>query len=548
LNWTRPCGTRILAEHREHAAIPGRHASGDQELPTPGKVLAPSSTTQSPPPIEVGTTLSFPLADSRYQADGTCQYVGEHIYIFVEDRSWDTNGGSILQSHVDDLGELFDRSSPADPERGVYDLVVEAFGEPPDVDGYDRIFLFVLDIADSRIVGYFDPRVAAHEVPELRRDVLYVDEVAVRHRSYLAHGTLAHEFQHLIHWGHDPDEEPWVNEGLSGYAEEVAGFPEADSTMVAAFLERPGTDLVQWVTRSRNYGMTYLFMSFVAERYGPELIHRIVEAPRNGVAGIGSALQAADTGEDFKDVWSRWVAGNYASDDPRYGYKAIKGRRVVVTPVEAWDLPLGPIGSSVPGQWGSTPILFRTPGDLTIDFRGEDIGRFFLWSYTMRSGSASLDEVPIDTHNVGRVSVAGIDSLALIVGRTTRVGPDFEISARVPVLTVIAAQLPDACQLAPAFPNPFNSSVQVPFRLDQPSHTRLSVYDGLGRRVLGLLSRSMPAGAHTVSWDGRDETGRQVGSGRYQVRMEVRPGVDNLEAVPGQSPSLVFVDGITLIK
>ena len=116
------------------------------------------------------------------------------------------------------------------------------------------------------------------------------------------------------------------------------------------------------------------------------------------------------------------------------------------------------------------------------------------------------------------------------------------------MLTVIAAQLPDACQLAPAFPNPFNSSVQVPFRLDQPSHTRLSVYDGLGRRVLGLLSRSMPAGAHTVSWDGRDETGRQVGSGRYQVRMEVRPGVDNLEAVPGQSPSLVFVDGITLIK
>ena len=419
-------------------------------------------------------------------------------------------------------------------------------------NGYDRIFLFILDIRDPLAVGYFDASVAAHEVPELRRDVLYVDEVAVRRRGYLARGTLAHEFQHLIHWGHDPDEVSWVDEGLAGYAEEVAGYPEADSTMVPAFLERPGTDLVKWENRPRSYGMTYLFMSFVAERYGPELIHRIVEAPRNGEAGIEAALQAGDTGGGFREVWSRWVAGNYASDDPRYAYKALKGRRVVVTPVVASDLPLGPIGSSVPGQWGTRTILFRTPGDLAIDFRGEDIGRFFLWSYTMRSGSGFLEEVPIDTENVGHVSVSDIDSLALIVGRRSRVGPDFEISARVPISTVIAAQdpatAPDASHLAPAFPNPFNHTVRVPFHLDSPSHARLTVYDGLGRRVVQLLSRSMSAGSHMVSWDGRDESGRQVGSGRYQVRMEARPNQVRPNAGVGHSPALVFVEPVTLLR
>ena len=548
----RLCGTRALAQDPERYAVPGREALVEWESRRSGKILAPGAAAQSPPPITVGTTLPFVVAGSPFLADGTCQYVGEHIYIFVEDRFWDTNNGTILQSHVDALGELFDRSCPADPERGMYELAVEAFGPPPDVDGYDRIFLFILDIPDSRIVGYFDEAVAGHDVPELRRDVLHVDELYVRRNSYLARGTLAHEFQHLIHWGQDPDEELWVDEGLAGYAEEVVGYPEADSTMVAAFLDRPGMDLVTWWTQPSNYGMTYLFMSFLAERFGPELIHWIVQAPRNGEDGIEAALEAAGTGVDFEEAWSQWVIGNYASDDPRYGYRALKGRRVTVTPVEPWHLPLGPIGSNVPGQWGTRPILFRTPGDLVIDFRGEDRGRFRIWSYAMRPAGAHLDGVSIDAENAGRVSVAGIDSLALIVGRTSRVGPDFDISARVPVPTAIAAQsptaIPDAGHLAPAFPNPFNHTVQVPFNLNAASHVRLVVYDGLGQRVHRLLTKAMPAGSHTVSWDGRDETGRRVGTGRYQLRMEVWPDTGNPEAKPSSEPSFVSVEAVTLLK
>jgi len=84
--------------------------------------------------------------------------------------------------------------------------------------------------------------------------------------------------------------------------------------------------------------------------------------------------------------------------------------------------------------------------------------------------------------------------------------------------------------------------------LDGGSHTRLTVYDGLGRRVWGLLSRSMTAGSHTVSWDGRDESGGQVGSGRYLIRMEARSDQSYLDAGAGQSRDLVFVEAVTLLQ
>ena len=227
------CGTRLIEGH-----------AGELPLPDPPLQAAkPSSGAEAGrdlPDIGVGTRQEFVVAGSPQLMPATCRYAGERVFVFVEDRQWDTNGGSILQSHVDGLVGLFERSTPADPGRGIHDLCTEAFGPVPDVDGYPQVFLLILDIADPRLVGFFDARVAGHEVPGLRRDILYVDEWFVRRQTYLARGTLAHEFQHLIHWGQDEDEEIWLNEGMSGYAEALTGFPEADSTVCRSVSAAPG--------------------------------------------------------------------------------------------------------------------------------------------------------------------------------------------------------------------------------------------------------------------------------------------------------------------
>ena len=51
----------------------------------------------------------------------------------------------------------------------------------------------------------------------------------------------------------------------------------------------------------------------------------------------------------------------------------------------------------------------------------------------------------------------------------------------------------------------------------------LAVYGLDGRRVRTVLDAVLPAGRHTVRWDGRDHAGRAAASGTYLYRLEAGP-------------------------
>ena len=73
-------------------------------------------------------------------------------------------------------------------------------------------------------------------------------------------------------------------------------------------------------------------------------------------------------------------------------------------------------------------------------------------------------------------------------------------------------------------PNPFNASTAIsfliPFRLaGEP--TRLSIYNLTGQLVRVLQFETLQAGEHSLSWDGRDDLGREVASGVYIYRLDV---------------------------
>ena len=83
---------------------------------------------------------------------------------------------------------------------------------------------------------------------------------------------------------------------------------------------------------------------------------------------------------------------------------------------------------------------------------------------------------------------------------------------------------PNATSLDPVYPNPFNGGTTIPFVVGDHGNggASLIVYDVLGRRVR-ILRRfpSLSAGSHTVTWDGRDDTGQPVGSGSYLVELRL---------------------------
>ena len=58
---------------------------------------------------------------------------------------------------------------------------------------------------------------------------------------------LAHEFQHVIQWAVDPNEETWMNEGFSELACALNGLEAWYVDLISgAFAERPDTQLNSW--------------------------------------------------------------------------------------------------------------------------------------------------------------------------------------------------------------------------------------------------------------------------------------------------------------
>jgi hypothetical protein len=71
-----------------------------------------------------------------------------------------------------------------------------------------------------------------------------------------------------------------------------------------------------------------------------------------------------------------------------------------------------------------------------------------------------------------------------------------------------------------ATPNPSRIATEIHFALGEPSRARVSVYSVCGQLVTELLDSDMPAGDHSVAWDGRDEKGEPVTPGVYFVRLD----------------------------
>jgi hypothetical protein len=68
-----------------------------------------------------------------------------------------------------------------------------------------------------------------------------------------------------------------------------------------------------------------------------------------------------------------------------------------------------------------------------------------------------------------------------------------------------------------AYPNPVRRLTRVPVNLTAPGQVRIAVYDLGGREVRIMHDGMLGPGSHEFLWDGTDDSGRAVASGRYYV-------------------------------
>ena len=87
--------------------------------------------------------------------------------------------------------------------------------------------------------------------------------------------------------------------------------------------------------------------------------------------------------------------------------------------------------------------------------------------------------------------------------------------------------LPTHLNLTQNFPNPFNLSTQIEFRIPASSAVTIRIYDLRGTLVRTLVDEQRPAGVHRIEWDGKDAKGKVVGSGAYIYRLASGALVDS---------------------
>ncbi len=72
------------------------------------------------------------------------------------------------------------------------------------------------------------------------------------------------------------------------------------------------------------------------------------------------------------------------------------------------------------------------------------------------------------------------------------------------------------------YPNPFNPTTTIAFSTKTSGPVKLQVYNLKGQLVRRLVNEHIPAGKHSIVWDGKDMNNRSVASGIYLYRLETK--------------------------
>jgi len=233
----------------------------------------------------------------------TVRGMGDHCYVVVDDDEWNVG---MNQADVDLIVQRFDDQSVGNwPDQGIWDLNTSHFGDPPNpLDGLDRVFLFYyrFNIPADGYFWVFDQYPDGTTPPWSSNecDVVYmaVDNGQPAGDYMLA--VAAHEFQHMIHFARDENEDSWVDEGLSELAMWLYGHPDN----ISGFNTQPDNSLVVWNGNWADYIKVYLWTLYLYEQYGGQpLIWELAHNPLNGMAGYQAALTATHHSVAMEEVF-----------------------------------------------------------------------------------------------------------------------------------------------------------------------------------------------------------------------------------------------------
>lgn len=272
----------------------------------------PEVVATSAAPIAVGAIQTFFASNvdtnDTFSVEAELRAVTPHVYFWVE---------RDVETDAQDLAALVERF-----ESHTYPTTRAFFGSEwtPGVDGDPHLYiLFVRNMGGA--AGYYS---SVDEYPTVvnefsnQHEMFYLNADAVDLGLDETDGILAHEFQHMIHWANDMNEDSWVNEGFSELAAYLSGFDPGGFDSL--YLSDPDLSLTIWPgsdgDSAPHYGGSFLLLGYFLHRFGEQATQALVDHSANGMASLDAVLDTQGDGITADDVFADWAVANFLGNDP----------------------------------------------------------------------------------------------------------------------------------------------------------------------------------------------------------------------------------------
>jgi hypothetical protein len=264
----------------------------------------------------------------------TLLFEGRFARVWVDLRD---TGRSAVKSALPKLERALDTAiagtsmniTPRDPNKGILQNDIEVFGDVPTTFSVEGKTDFLMLDLDPGILGYFSPYDQTTLNNSNQMNLLYIDSREGLSNMTMLLSTIAHEFQHLIHYVRypQPQSDPsysFFNEGLSENANLYNGYYDRQNTR---YLQNTNIDLFAMhsdqSTQDIDYQRAMTFVHYLAEQFGERFIYEFTGMRESGLARITKTLEALGIPGTGEAVLKDFAVANLLQIDPNptFGYR-----------------------------------------------------------------------------------------------------------------------------------------------------------------------------------------------------------------------------------
>ncbi len=282
------------------------------------------------------------VEDSNPSFDQVCFYLlveTPTARIYAETDRY--NSGDITDAAIAQIDNVFNNSTQnadwVELQQGILAAELQIFGQAPMINGSDQVNILLMDVRDNfsgsgnYVGGYFDPNDQTDNPTSNQKNIIYIDcdpVDLISGNPEEALFTLAHEFQHLLHFASDPDEHddngnfnPWLDEGLSDLAPSILGLGHRN---YGYYLSNTLVGLDQWVGNGLEYyAKSALFFQYFYETEGLDAVTAIFQdSDYSRIESLKNYLGVGNF-DAFFEQWVRsTISGAYPGGDCIFGTSA----------------------------------------------------------------------------------------------------------------------------------------------------------------------------------------------------------------------------------